>query len=199
MIISYFINKKYFFVTFNEFKRCSICKALFSIKNIKGDKIKMKKITKIKKKWVLLIMALVLVVGSSISAYAVSCKNPTVVSKGKTKECWACGKKVEYVQINLHKGHKIKELKVDGKDILYHQCDCQLRSNYSNGKCKICDSKITTYDLLLKKGTHKIEVKDDKGYWVTTYVTIDKKSCKHLSDGELGDLAVNGGWHWCIN
>lgn len=146
----------------------------------------MKTRKKLIKKFLLLSMTFVLVFGNSLISYAVSCKNPTVTVAGKTKTC-SCGKKNEYVTINLHKGHSLKYIKVDGKEV-----DILPDCKYSNGKCKTCSTKIESYDLRLKKGTYKIEVKDNKGYWVTTYVTIGQKGCKH------GHLML-GDWHNCGN
>ncbi len=142
----------------------------------------------------ILVLAVVMLFGSTMTTYAVSCKNPTVTSKGKTESCGYCDKKTEYITINYHKGHKLKEIKINGEDVYKDNSDCFNTLSYSNGKCSSCSTKINSVDLKLKKGTYKVEVKDNKGYWVTSYVTIKQTGCKHSHELPTGAFMHNSGW-----
>lgn len=125
------------------------------------------------KKIFIMMLTLVMVFAFSITTYAASCKNPTI---SKPWNAWCRGYSCGAVTISVHKGHELKELKVDGKKVAGNY---KKYKDYFGEKCKCCGQKLYEYDLLLKKGTYKIEVKDDKGYWVTDYVTIKTKGNKN--------------------
>lgn len=115
----------------------------------------------------------VLLLGVNNVAYAVSCKNPTIKVYQKYGWCRKCDKRNGAIEIYLHYGHEIESLKINGKeiDVLYED---------AAGKCKTCKKNVWVDIVNLKKGTYKVEVRDDKGYWVIQYVTIDTKGCNHM-------------------
>lgn len=135
-----------------------------------------------KKSTLMLLLSLVLVISSSVTALAVSCKNPTV--KADT-----CPFDYGSAAIYLHSGHKLAEVKIDGKKISLKDSQNSRKNNYD--KCANCNAKRDEYHIHLSKGKHHIEVKDNKGYWIDTYVNVKHKTPKWLVN-EWASVSHNG-------
>ena len=113
---------------------------------------------KIGKRIMVLIMVLAISYFCTIGAEAASVKNPTV--KG--------GKGI--VEIGLWSGdfsgeaiHTAKSVKIDGKEMVKK---VKYPENVSGENYHYIATVSTA------KGSHKVEVKDNKGYWVTGWVTV---------------------------
>ncbi len=116
----------------------------------------------------IVVATLVLVMLISMSAFAASCKNPTLkATTGLSGGDCGSGKHGGVI-IYVHKGHKLTEVKVDGKKVSLPKA----KNENEASKCPTCGEKRVAYNLELKKGTYKIEVKDNLGYWITDYVTV---------------------------
>ncbi len=146
----------------------------------------MKKMSKKVVKLVVATLAMVMLL--SMTAFAASCKNPTLLVTTGLRGS-SCG---EYnhgaVVIYLHKGHKLTEVKVDGKKVSLP------KKKQSASQCPTCGAEREVYRLELKKGTYKIEVKDDLGYWITDYVTVKGKTCN--KDHKTWDYNTLPGWRF---
>lgn len=146
----------------------------------------MKKMSKKVVKLVVATLAMVMLL--SMTAFAASCKNPTLQVTTGLKGSSCKEHNHGAVVIYLHKGHKLTEVKVDGKKVSLPKD----KNKCGASKCPTCGAERVAYYLELKKGTYKIEVKDDLGYWITDYVTVKGKTCN--KDHKTWYDKTNAGW-----
>lgn len=94
-----------------------------------------------------------------IVAEAASHKNPEI-----------CGGN-NYVTFDIHYGHSVKTVKIDGKTISKSKLvDYGLVMTPGYGCKRNCGFR--NYGVKVKEGTHKVEVYDNKGYWTISYVKV---------------------------
>lgn len=121
---------------------------------------------RLKKLCVSLILGVALLNSSGVAMH----NSISVVEAASHKNPAIWGMKGE-VQFDIHYGHKVKTVKIDGKTISKSKLIDYGTVMTPGGGCKT-NCGVKNYGVKASKGTHKVEVYDNKGYWTISYVTV---------------------------